>query len=367
MIGFVQTPGAGGDVMRSRPPGSPRRWPRCSLVLAAAPWCARNAAGDDFDTAPHLPAELREDRAIAANCAISTSSTIRCRARTRRHAHRVCRRFATASRRSRSISGATCSSIRCCRPMAALLRELSSPGARPVRRPSRARSGSAGGCGARGALAVERRVPAALFLGFARRLARAAGGRVRCSRRTRWATTGEAAADPERQRDVSATVRRGLPDGARRDHAPQVYTAIAAFQSTLVSFNSRYDRYAHGYAAALNEREIAGPQRVPLVCRALLGMSHAAAVHERAGRGDRRAGAGGPCVRRRRRKDLRRTQAARRLPVPTLRNIARTAPYMHSGTFATLRETVKFYNGGRGHAVPKDQALYLHWHISRRT
>jgi cytochrome c peroxidase len=50
--------------------------------------------------------------------------------------------------------------------------------------------------------------------------------------------------------------------------------------------------------------------------------------------------------------------------VPTLRNIARTAPYMHSGAFATLRETVEFYNKGRGNAVPKDQALYLHWHIS---
>ena len=50
--------------------------------------------------------------------------------------------------------------------------------------------------------------------------------------------------------------------------------------------------------------------------------------------------------------------------VPTLRNIARTAPYMHSGAFATLRETVEFYNKGRGNAVPSDQALYLHWHIS---
>jgi cytochrome c peroxidase len=50
--------------------------------------------------------------------------------------------------------------------------------------------------------------------------------------------------------------------------------------------------------------------------------------------------------------------------VPTLRNIARTAPYMHSGAFTTLQQTVEFYNKGRGNAVPKDQALYLHWHIS---
>ena len=50
--------------------------------------------------------------------------------------------------------------------------------------------------------------------------------------------------------------------------------------------------------------------------------------------------------------------------VPTLRNIARTAPYMHSGTFTGLRDAVEFYNKGRGHAVPKGIQLYLHWHIT---
>ena len=38
----------------------------------------------------------------------------------------------------------------------------------------------------------------------------------------------------------------------------QVYTAITAFESSLVSLNSRYDLYAHGYHAALNKEEIAG-------------------------------------------------------------------------------------------------------------
>lgn len=36
---------------------------------------------------------------------------------------------------------------------------------------------------------------------------------------------------------------------------------------------------------------------------------------------------------------------------------------MHSGTFATLREAVQFYNDGRGHAVPKGEQLRIHWHI----
>jgi cytochrome c peroxidase len=30
--------------------------------------------------------------------------------------------------------------------------------------------------------------------------------------------------------------------------------------------------------------------------------------------------------------------------VPSLRNVARTAPYMHNGYFATLQDVVKFYN-----------------------
>ena len=50
--------------------------------------------------------------------------------------------------------------------------------------------------------------------------------------------------------------------------------------------------------------------------------------------------------------------------VPTLRNIAHTAPYMHSGVFRTMREATEFYNKGRGHAVPKDVEMLLHWHIS---
>ena len=36
---------------------------------------------------------------------------------------------------------------------------------------------------------------------------------------------------------------------------------------------------------------------------------------------------------------------------------------MHSGKFNTLRETVEFYTKGRGHAVPANEKLYLHWHI----
>ena len=36
---------------------------------------------------------------------------------------------------------------------------------------------------------------------------------------------------------------------------------------------------------------------------------------------------------------------------------------MHSGNFADLRDTVNFYTRGRGHAVPENEQLSIHWHI----
>lgn len=39
-----------------------------------------------------------------------------------------------------------------------------------------------------------------------------------------------------------------------------------------------------------------------------------------------------------------------RFKVPTLRNIAQTAPYMHDGRFATLEEVIDHYNAGGHHA-----------------
>jgi len=50
--------------------------------------------------------------------------------------------------------------------------------------------------------------------------------------------------------------------------------------------------------------------------------------------------------------------------IPTLRNITKTAPYMHSGAFESLEDVVAFYNDERGHAAPSNQNLIIHWHIT---
>lgn len=143
----------------------------------------------------------------------------------------------------------------------------------------------------------------------------------------------------------------------------QVYNAIAAFETSLISLNSRYDRYAHGYHAALNEEEIAGLNvfrsfvarcaechTPPLFTNqqvAVIGAPEPEGLPLDVGAETTFASA--------------KLKAA--FKVPSLRNVALTAPYMHSGRFESLREAVAFYNGGRGHAVPEDVDLQLHWHI----
>ena len=143
----------------------------------------------------------------------------------------------------------------------------------------------------------------------------------------------------------------------------EIYTAIAAFESSLISLNSRYDHYAHGYADALTKQEIEGLNifrsfvarcaechTPPLFTNqqlAVIGLAEPKGMpfdpgaeesyHDPTMRGG--------------------------FKVPSLRNIDLTAPYTHSGRFATLREMVEFYTKGRGHEVPKGQKLRLHWHI----
>lgn len=161
-------------------------------------------------------------------------------------------------------------------------------------------------------------------------------------------------------RQLFASAFPDASGGIRNDH---VYRALAAFESTLISLNSRYDLYAHGLADALSKREIEGLNvfrsfvarcaechTPPLFTNqqiAVIGMPDPAGRPFDPGAG---AVTNEPMLR-------------GGFKVPSLRNVALTAPYGHAGQFATLRETVAFYTGGRGHAVPPGEQLRLHWHI----
>ncbi len=141
-----------------------------------------------------------------------------------------------------------------------------------------------------------------------------------------------------------------------------VAQALAAFQSTLVSFNSPYDRYAHGDTSALSPIEIKGLNvfrsfvarcaechTPPLFTNNQIAVIGLPLDHK----GTYDLGAGSISGER---------QLNGGFKVPTLRNITLTQPYMHDGRFESLQEVLAFYNGGRGHASESDELL-IHWHI----
>ena len=130
--------------------------------------------------------------------------------------------------------------------------------------------------------------------------------------------------------------------------ADNMARALAAFQRTLLSQNSQFDRYAAGNFDALT------PQQRRGLALFRSGATRCFECHSaptfasdtfrvvgvpsddpgRAGvTPDGQQGA---------------------FKVPTLRNIALTAPYMHNGSLATLEDVVNFYADGGGHAFGVD-------------
>ena len=126
-----------------------------------------------------------------------------------------------------------------------------------------------------------------------------------------------------------------------------VLKALAQFERTLVSSNSRFDRYRRGDRTALSSFELRG---------FVLFNTHPNGTLRGGNCGDCHAG------------DLQTDHAFRnngldatltdrglgaltgrptdngKFRVPSLRNIALTAPYMHDGRFATLAQVVDHYN-----------------------
>jgi cytochrome c peroxidase len=145
-----------------------------------------------------------------------------------------------------------------------------------------------------------------------------------------------------------------------------VVRALAAFETTLISLNSRYDRYAHGDQEALTEAEKSGLnifRSTTLACSQchtpplftndeleVTGVPNAPGQPFDAGAGGISTTEG--------------SNGAFR--TPTLRNIARTGPYMHAGQFVNLADVVGFYNDRAGHAAPKDEHLQIDWRLILR-
>ncbi len=129
-----------------------------------------------------------------------------------------------------------------------------------------------------------------------------------------------------------------------------VTLAIAAFERTLLSFNSKYDRYAAGDSGALNEQEKRGLALFRSLktrcfeCHTLPNFSDGSfrviGVPDEAEHDPGRAKVPGQ-------------GPDGAFKIPTLRNVALTAPYMHTGRFKTLEEVIDFYSKGGGRQFEK--------------
>jgi cytochrome c peroxidase len=123
--------------------------------------------------------------------------------------------------------------------------------------------------------------------------------------------------------------------------------AIAAFERTVVSQNSAFDKYVMGETNAMDESAVRGLELFKGKARCILchngpnftdnqfhnlGVPQAGILKEDNGRFE---------VTR-----LAKDKGA--FKTPTLRSIVETAPYMHDGVFRTLDEVLDFYNQGGG-------------------
>jgi cytochrome c peroxidase len=148
-----------------------------------------------------------------------------------------------------------------------------------------------------------------------------------------------------------------------------IIDAIAAYGRTLTTPNSRFDRYLKGDADAISEVEKAGYRKFKeygcVACHQ--GVNVGGNMFQTFGAmGDYFKDRGSPTRADMGRYNVTNDEADRHVfRVPSLRNVALTAPYFHDGTAATLEQAVdvmfKYQLGRKAPKEDKDQIiLFLH-------
>jgi cytochrome c peroxidase len=123
---------------------------------------------------------------------------------------------------------------------------------------------------------------------------------------------------------------------------PAISHSLATYIRSILSGNSPYDRFINGDRRALDAEQQRGMQ-------IFRGRGNCTACHVGPTFSDERFHNTGVAWQKYRLQDEGRENGT--FKTPTLREVARTAPYMHDGSLATLTDVVNFYSDG-GRANP---------------
>ncbi len=173
------------------------------------------------------------------------------------------------------------------------------------------------------------------------------------------------------QKDYATIYSKAYPSANETDAAQNVCNAIACYERTLISLNSKFDKHMRGQPA-LSQNEINGfnlfmgkakcgtchfmplfsgakPPRYYYNESEVIGVpDKSSKINPRLDEDEGRFLATGIPIHK------------FSFKTTSLRNIALTAPYMHNGVFKTLDEVIEFYNNGGGKGLkiaPANQTL----------
>ena len=150
---------------------------------------------------------------------------------------------------------------------------------------------------------------------------------------------------------VAAVIKKLQKDKAYREHFEKLYEegvtaksladALAAFGKTLITPNSKFDRYLRGDEKALNSQEKEGfrlfKSKGCVSCHN--GINVGGTLYQKFGLFESYKSSAQPDYGR-----FHITNSSEDkyyFKVPSLRNVAKTAPYLHDGSVATLKEAVQ--------------------------
>lgn len=141
-----------------------------------------------------------------------------------------------------------------------------------------------------------------------------------------------------------AAGRAGVTVGEMRD-------ALASYVRTMLSGGSRYDRYMAGEESALSDEEKAG-------MKLFSGKAGCAGCHVGPNLTDEKFHNTGVGTGDAGRFEVTRKESDRgAFKTPGLREVVRTAPFMHDGSLVTVAEVIDFYDKGGGTSANLDREI----------